>query len=287
MACPVGEVDVLHPVRCAGDVGGYPCHTGADAKVKPMSQGRFDVGLRCRAEGATRTAQVALSAGVAGEPVTPVLRENCIVRRPPVNSELLQSRCDDVVVLTMLDRRLTWSVRPWRVGEVAGMAGDPNVRVVLVVVRRQVLIADRPVDGALETVLGALPEVDRLQPVPERRVVVGAPAYRVVEIGNERPVRCHREVVGHGPRVRSEGPVTAHREFPVIGEGGVVHRAHRGPLLEAHDLGAAPGQHVADGGASHSRADDDGVGGLSSTHVKPPLSGYNDRELLTEAPSAR
>ena len=134
-------------------------------------------------------------------------------------------------------------LEPGRVRGVAADAGDADERVDLVVVGREIEIADRPVVG--HAVQRPDPEVGRQQPRPLRAVEDARAADRVEHHrGHVGVGHVQRVVRRQLPDVRVVVPLLVDQQLPLGVVGGKVGGVHPVALLQADHAEPALGQRV-------------------------------------------
>ena len=247
----------VDPLR-AGDpptpVGDETTHTRAGDEARP-ARDRLrpvgEVGRRLRALAAALLARAALHARV---PAVVGRGQDRVGIGPPVPAQACVRTGDEQAGAADRER---WERRvgAGRVGRVAAEARHADLGVGALVVRRELLVGERPVVG--DAVEGAHAEVGRQHAGPLRGVQHRAAADAVEvddpEVGLREVDRVVARRVAHA---RHGGPLLASDELPV-GLGAAEGRAV-GPvaLLEADDadarLGESPGHHA----AGRARADD-------------------------------
>ena len=146
-----------------------------------------------------------------------------------------------------------------RVGGVAAQPGHPDEGVDAVVVRREVLVADRPVVG--HAVQRAHAEVRRQEPLPVRSVhdarAADGPEHAERRV---RAAQLQRVVLRAAPHVRLPVPRRAGEELELGLAARQLARLHPVALLQAHHGEPAGRQRVRHDGAGRPGSDDQDVG---------------------------
>ena len=249
----------------ARDIAERPQLGAALARIAQMADQR----RRHRADGAAGVAPAAIGAGRAAFVVGAV--DRCRHRRQR-NAVRLEGVVEDRSVPERLQRRhriVLGDREPAPFGR--GVAGDADLFGDAVVVGREVVIGDRPVEPAV--VLALHPEIARMQPRPVgvevQHRAAGAPAGIPAVAGRvaAAELEARRMLEALRPQLRADEIL----QVPV------------GPEFEHHDLLAGARQHVREHRAGGTGADDHDIDFFLRCHVTTSSLRRNDNGRVPDA----